>query len=596
MRFSNRIRQFAPACFVFFAFALSLATTENESQLTAADAAFHAGYAAEKNGDLSTARQQFEKVVRLAPNIAEGHIALGSVLVQTGEFKLAIRELTRALALKPGDRAAQTNLAVAYEQLGEHDKSLTVFRSLSRSQDRGARATLPSSIVIFYIRALAATRQTELAITEAQSAVAAAPGDPVLRDTLGSLEAQRQQWNDAEGQFKEAVRLNPTFAEAHLHFGLTLMMQQKIAAAVQELRTAAELSPQSATTQVDLAQSLIASGDNTSAIPVLQRALALDPSSRDAKYQIALAYQGSGEEPKAIPFFQQVLAADPNNAPALTNLGLALVQTGKAKEALPLYQRALRQTPDDPIVHQGLGVAYLQVSDLEDAIAEFRTGIKLAPEAYELHYDLGLALKLKDDLAAAASELDLAARLNPTSPDPPYTLGILEMQRGEFENSVKQLKIALKLRPANGDGWATLGSVYKQQNNLADASDALHKAIELIPNQPGPHITLAAVLSKQGRTEEAAAERKKAVDLSQTAVSRQRATFAANTGGALLLKGQITDAIERYEEAVSSDLTYIEGHRGLANALVRAGRTAEAQAEIQKAAELEQAQAKAQSH
>lgn len=591
MRFSNCIRQFACALFLCSAFATSLATADNQSQLTAADAAFHAGYAAEKSGDLSTARQQFEKVVRLAPNIAEGYIALGSVLVQAGEFKLAIRELTRALALKPGDRAAQMNLAVAYEQLGEHDKSLTVFRSLNKS----GTTTLPPSVVNFYIRALAATRQTDLAITEAQSAVAAAPEDPVLRDTLGSLEAQRQQWDDAEGQFKEAVRLNPTFAEAHLHFGLTLMMQQKITDAVQELKTAADLSPQSATIQVDLAQSLIASGDNTSAIPVLQRVLALDPSSRDAKYQIALAYQGSGEESKAIPFFQQVLAADPNHAPALTNLGLALVQTGKAKEALPLYQRALRQTPDDPIVHQGLGVAYLQVSDLEDAIAEFRTGIKLAPDAYELHYDLGLALKLKDDLAAAASELELAARLNPTSPDPPYTLGILEMQRGEFENSVKQLKIALKLRPANGHGWATLGSVYKQQNNLADASDALQKAIELIPNQPGPHITLAAVLSKQGRTEEAAAERKKAADLSKTAVSRQRATFAANTGGALLLKGRITDALERYEEAVSSDPTYIEGHRGLANALVRAGRTAEAQAEIQKAAELEQAQAKIQS-
>ncbi len=223
-------------------------------------------------------------------------------------------------------------------------------------------------------------------------------------------------------------------------------------------------------------------------------------------------------------------------------------------------------------------------------MGEFRAGLKLAPEAYALHYDLGLALKLKDDPTAATSELELAARLNPESPDPPYTLGILDMQRGSFDDSEEELKIALRLRPENSDGWATLGSLYKQQKKLAEASNALQRAIELMPNQPGPHITLASVLAQQGRTAEAASERKKAADLTRTAFNRQRATFEANTGSMFLLKGQFTDAIDRYQEAVSSDPTYVEAHRGLATALDRAGRTAEAEAERRKAAQFEQAQ------
>lgn len=111
-----------------------------------------------------------------------------------------------------------------------------------------------------------------------------------------------------------------------------------------------------------------------------------------------------------------------------------------------------------------------------------------------------------------------------------------------------------------------------------------------MPNQPGPHVTLASVLAQQGRTAEAVSERKQASDLTRTAFNRQRATFAANTGSMLLLKDQVTDAIERYQEAVSSDPTYVEAHRGLATALERAGRTAEAQAERQKAAQLDQGQ------
>jgi protein O-GlcNAc transferase len=579
--------RFAAVVLMGCIFAANLAADDRRQEhLRSADAAFHAGYAAEKNGDLPAAKQQFEKVVQLAPDIAEGHSALGSVLLQLGQYTQAIRELTRALVLKADDRGVQINLAVAYEQSDDHEKSLTLFRSL----DRNVSSPLPPSVVIFYVRALVATQQLDLALEKTRAAVAAAPDNPALHDTLGSLQAQRQDWNGSVGQFEEAVRLDPNFVEAHLHLGLTLMMQRRTAEALPELRTAAELAPQSALAQVEFAKALIANEKNEEAVPVLRHALDLAPTYLEAKYQLALALQASGHEQMAIPLFQDVVAADPRNAPALTNLGLALVQTGKSREAIPLYQRAIKETPADPLVHQDLGVAYLQVSDMDDAIAEFRAGLKLAPDAYELHYDLGLALKLKDDFAAATAELEAAARLNPSSPDPPYTLGVLEMQRGHFDDAVEQLKIAVRLRPENGDAWAILGSIYKQQNKLVEASDAVQTAIVAMPNQPGPHSTLAGILAQQGRTAEATAERKKAAELTRIAVNRQRASFAANTGSMFLLKNQITDAIERYQEAVSSDPTYVEAHRGLATALERAGRTAEAEAERQKAAQIEQGQ------
>ena len=64
---------------------------------------------------------------------------------QLGQYEPAIRELVRAIALKPDDRTAQINLAVAYEQTGDHLKSLALFRSL----DSNARSPLPSTVVIF---------------------------------------------------------------------------------------------------------------------------------------------------------------------------------------------------------------------------------------------------------------------------------------------------------------------------------------------------------------------------------------------------------------------------------------------------------------
>jgi Flp pilus assembly protein TadD len=65
---------------------------------------------------------------------------------------------------------------------------------------------------------------------------------------------------------------------------------------------------------------------------------------------------------------------------------------------------------------------------------------------------------------------------------------------------------------------------------------------------------------------------------------------STNSGNSLLQKGQLADAIERYQEALSDDPNYAEAHRGLASALERQGKKEEAAAERQKADALEKPQ------
>lgn len=67
-----------------------------------ADAAFHAGYAALSNNDLAEARVEFQKVVKLVPQIEEGHSALGAVLLHLSAYPEAMAELKTALRLEPG--------------------------------------------------------------------------------------------------------------------------------------------------------------------------------------------------------------------------------------------------------------------------------------------------------------------------------------------------------------------------------------------------------------------------------------------------------------------------------------------------------------
>jgi len=197
--------------------------------------------------------------------------------------------------------------------------------------------------------------------------------------------------------------------------------------------------------------------------------------------------------------------------------------------------------------------------------------------------------------------------MDPTLQDPPYTLGILYMQVGKLDEAAVELKRAVALRPESGDAWAILGSTLKQASRLDEARDALEHAIPLLPGQPGPRVTLAGVLAEQAGaasqaadTAEAAGDTQKAeqlraqvkelrasaaeyrrqgAELARSAVNRQKAAFAMNAGNQLMLRGQIADAVARYQESIAADPTFAEAHLQLAAAYERQGRAQDAAAE-----------------
>src|SRR5579859_6483791 len=92
--------------------------------LRRADAAFRAGYAALQAGRQEEARAQFAEVVKLAPQIAEGHEALGSALIALDRSAEAVPELEKAARLKPNDATIEGNLAIALWRAGDAGKAI----------------------------------------------------------------------------------------------------------------------------------------------------------------------------------------------------------------------------------------------------------------------------------------------------------------------------------------------------------------------------------------------------------------------------------------------------------------------------------------
>jgi len=127
-------------------FAPVVNSQETSSALRQADAEYRAGVAALNSNELEVALEKFEAVVRLESGIELGHSALGAVLVREGKWTAGIRELEKALALKPSDDVAQLNQAIAYSESGAHAKALPLFaKAEAAARARGTR--LPAQVV-----------------------------------------------------------------------------------------------------------------------------------------------------------------------------------------------------------------------------------------------------------------------------------------------------------------------------------------------------------------------------------------------------------------------------------------------------------------
>jgi tetratricopeptide (TPR) repeat protein len=78
-------------------------------------------YQAENKPDLAIA--EFEKVLETSPNDLEAHGKLGFLLASGGRYQDALAHFQKVVALTPSDPLAHYNLGLAYEKLGDKQKT-----------------------------------------------------------------------------------------------------------------------------------------------------------------------------------------------------------------------------------------------------------------------------------------------------------------------------------------------------------------------------------------------------------------------------------------------------------------------------------------
>ena len=235
------------------------------------------------------------------------------------------------------------------------------------------------------------------------------------RLNLGMLLEKQGRLGEAQAEYAENARLDPTFAPVHHNLGVLLEKQGQIEEARAEYAESARLDPTFAPVHVNLGVLLEKQGRIEEARAEYAESVRLDPSFAPAHNNLGVVLEKLGRLTEAQAEYAESVRLDPAGAAARINLGSILWKQQRFEEARTVFAAALRLHPDNAAAHTNLGVFLLHQGQLEEARAEFAAALRINPELADAHNNLGSLLSRKGWLEEARAEFAAALRINPSS-------------------------------------------------------------------------------------------------------------------------------------------------------------------------------------
>jgi len=178
------------------------------------------------------------------------------------------------------------------------------------------------------------------------------------------------QWENAEGEFKRALGLNPSYPTAHHWYSLLLLDKGQFDEALTEARRAQELDPLSLVIGQNVAQACLARADVNSSIEQARKVIDLDPRYSRGHSQLGLAYLKQGNYSEAIVELQKAVdLPSERDRFSSSSLGYAYGVTGRRAEALAILKELEAKYERHEVLGQDLAAIYAGLGDKDQAFA-----------------------------------------------------------------------------------------------------------------------------------------------------------------------------------------------------------------------------------
>lgn len=180
-----------------------------------------------EHGKFTEAEANLRKSIGLNPDLVQARLNLVLALRAQGKFDEAIKECERVLQLDPTSDKACSCLADLLMLLGKADEAISYYRRALQFDPKSADARIGLGLALADKHEFAEAEALFKVVIDSKKQAKAFDG-------LGYVLILQNKTEEGKSKFKEAAKLDPKYALAHLHLAMCLIKQSEVQEAIAE--------------------------------------------------------------------------------------------------------------------------------------------------------------------------------------------------------------------------------------------------------------------------------------------------------------------------------------------------------------------------
>ncbi len=498
----------------------------------------------EKTAQFRLALKDLSDAIAIAPDNAEAHRRRGAIYLETGRINQAIADLSKAIELDPDNPLAYQNRGAAYARRRRYHRAFSDFGTAIVLDPTLAEAYRGRG-TIYGIHG-----QHPQALTDFSKMVALAPNDASAHHLRGTAFMATKRMEEAIAEFETALECDPSLAQAHQSLGIAFVECGNHARAIDSFTRAIELDGKLIEAYRRRSEAYRALGRETEADDDLRRAEVETVGGTERIESIEEAHKKQQAESQ-IEQLSEHRAKEPSgpSKPAAKSADVeAVISVIPAREDLVRTQEPRdKQAEIERLTREGM---LAQAEGRHgDAIALLNQVIKLEPARAGSYHARGLALAAEGWIEEAIADYGRAIELNPAN-----TTFYIDRARayemvGRAHDALSDLGAAIKI-DNDADARFARGQIHAGLENHAAAWSDFDAVIRARSDFPGGHLARGIAAAHIERHEEAILDLTHA--LTEQSESRdERLSAYFHRAGAYHALGRHDEAILNYDNVVA---------------------------------------------
>ena len=380
---------------------------------------------------------------------------------------------------------------------------------------------------------------------------------------------------------------NPQKAKAkYLANGQNYMKKQQYASAVIEFRNALKIDPLFAEAHYQLAQADLAQQEWRGAYASLEKAIELDPHRMDARLdrgRLFLAARdwggvtGAGFK-KAEDDADFVIQQDPKNVGAYQLLGAALISEQKPDQALAAFSKVAELTPNDAGAYVNMALVEIGLRRLPDAEQHLKQAVHIDPKLAQANLDLANFYRLQGKFSEAGEVLQAAIQASPDVPSLYMDWASILSGTGKPADADGVLDRLRNQLPKSVDAANAIAAYYVQRQQTEKALAEYRRGLTVSPNNLEIEKRMEELYLDSNQTDQATQ-----LDAQLTKQAPKDVFVRIDHGRLLAAQGKSQDAVDDLQKTVKDAADSAQAHYYLGLAYWQNGGLPQANSELQEA-------------